>query len=349
VVDGGRRVVAAGVTTLVALLLVACTAAGTVAVLTAPRPDLLADAQPLGEVPVAPHAFTDPRPVRVALTPAEPQPLVGYAPGTVTASWCTPGAELTSGAPLLEVDGTAVMALATRTPMWRDLSAGQRGDDVRAVQDELARLGFAGSESGRVDRATVAALRAFTQAHGITLARGGPLLPRASVVWLPGESVVVDECDLVIGGEVVAGDRVAVLAAPLVRAVATMPPGMAPGARALMLDGAVIPVPADGVVDGAEALTALSSTESYRAAHAAGETSLTGTLLLAEPLEVISVPATAVYGEDGTGAACVRADGRERSVQVVASELGQTMVTIAGDTPSVVSGVADRTASCGSS
>jgi hypothetical protein len=333
----------------VALLLVAGSVAGTVAVLTAPRPDLLAEADPLGEVPVSAYAYTDPRPVRVTLATAEPIPVVTNASGTVTASWCTPGGELASGSPVLEVDGAPVLGLATRTPLWRDLAAGHSGDDVRAVQEELARLGLAVPGSGRVDRATVAALRAFAQTHGITVERGGPLLPRASVVWLPGEVVTIDGCEIVVGGDLAPGEHVALLDAPLLRAVATMPGGMVPGDRVLTIDGAVVPVAGDGVVDDFEALAALSGTDGYRAARAADESSVTGTLTLAVPLEVVSVPASAVYGEDSTGAACVRADGRERAVHVVASELGQATVTIAGPPPSVVAAVADRGAPCGSS
>ncbi len=52
----------------------------------APRPDALADAEPLTSVPVEPYAFADPRTVRVAVTTGEPRPLVTQASGTVTAS-----------------------------------------------------------------------------------------------------------------------------------------------------------------------------------------------------------------------------------------------------------------------
>lgn len=348
--DAARRLVSGGVITLVALLLVGGTAAVTTAVLTAPRPDVLADADPLDEVPVSTYQYSDPRPVRVTLTTSEPQPLVSRASGTVTASWCTPGSEVASGAPLLAVDGIPVVGLATATPLWRDLTAGLRGDDVQAVQDELDRLGFATSGSGRVDRSTASALRSFAEAHGIVLHHDGPLLRRSAVVWLPSSTARVASCEFVVGGDLAAGAEVATLAAPLVRAVATTPSGLVPGTRVLEVDHVSVAVGPDGVVADPEALTALSTTPGYQAARATEEEAISGVLALAEPLAVISVPASAVFGEDAEGNACLLGDGAERRVRVIASELGQAVITVSGEVvPSTVTAVADRRTSCGSS
>ncbi|WP_147794589.1 peptidoglycan-binding protein [Cellulomonas sp. Y8] len=347
--DAARRLVSGGTIALLALLLVTGTAAVTTAVLTAPRPDLLADADPLDEVPVSSYQYGDPRPVRVTLTTPEPLPLVAQASGTVTASWCTPGDEVASGGPLIAVDGATVVGLATATPLWRDLSAGLRGDDVQAVQDELDRLGFATSGSGRVDRSTTSALRSFAEAHGIALHRDGPLLRRSAVVWLPSSTARVESCEVVVGGDLAAGAEFATLAPPLVRAVAHTPSGLVPGTRVLAVDHVSVAVGADGVVDDPEALALLSTTPGYQAARATDEDALSGVLTLDEPLAVISVPVTAVFGEDAEGNACLIGDGAERQVQVIASELGQAIVTVSGDVPSTVTAVVGRRASCRSS
>lgn len=347
--DRLRRVAPAGVIALVVLLLVAGSVAVTTAVLTAPRPDVLADAEPLDEVPVSPYPYSDPRSVRVTLTTAEPQPLVTQASGTVTASWCAPGRDVASGAPVVAVDGAVVVGLATRTPLWRDLTTGVRGEDVHAVQDELLRLGFDNSRSGRVDRVTAAALRSFAQDHGIVLARNGPLLPRAAVVWLPSETATVDSCEVVVGGDLAPGEHIALSAAPLVGAVATMPPGLVPGPRLLEVDHVSVTVGVDGVVNDPDALAALATTPGYQAARAAEESAVSGTLTLAEPLEVISVPASAIFGEDAERSACLIGDGVDRRVQVIASELGQAIVTVTGDVPATVAAVPDRGPTCGSS
>ncbi len=336
----------------VVLLLVGGSTTATVWVLRAPRPDALADAEPLTSVPVEPYAFADPRTVRVAVTTGEPQPLVTQASGTVTASGCLAGGTLDSGARVLEVDGAPVVGLATSVPLWRDLAAGDRGEDVRAVQDELTRLGLAPGTSGRVDRATVVALRTFARDRGVAVTSGGPVLPIAAVVWLPGTSVEVATCDVVRGGAVAAGDQVAEVAAPVVRAVATLPPGLVPGPRTLTVDGTVVQLGDDGEVQGADALAALAGTESHRAAREVEESGFSGMLALRDPLTVVAVPTAAVYGEDASGLACLLADGVERTVQVVSSELGQTLVTMAGealDPPARADLPTDRGATCGSS
>jgi peptidoglycan hydrolase-like protein with peptidoglycan-binding domain len=341
-----HRMLSAGFVVAVVLLLVGATTAATVLVLRAPRPAALADATPLETVPVEPYAFADPRTVRVDVTTGEPQPLVTQASGTVTATACVAGGALVSGERVVEVDGAPVVGLTTAVPLWRDLASGDKGEDVRAVQDELTRLGLSPGTSGRVDRATAAALRTFAKDRGITLTTGGPLLPLASVVWLPEASVEVASCGAVLGVAVAAGDEVALLGAPVVGAVATVPAGLVPGARTLTVDGVTIAVAEDGTV--AEPAS-LAGTESYLAALAAEEAVLSGTLQLAEPLEVIAVPTAAVHGEDASGAGCVRADGAERAVQVVSSELGQSLVTLTGEVPSQVEVGTDRDVSCGSS
>ena len=42
----------------------------------------------------------------------------------------------------MKVNGVSVVALATATPMYRDLATGDKGDDVLALNNELARLGL---------------------------------------------------------------------------------------------------------------------------------------------------------------------------------------------------------------
>ena len=70
-------------------------------------------------------------------TVSQTRELVGNASGTVTEDMSSQG--LTSGKTAMKVNGVSVVALATATPMYRDLATGDKGDDVLALNNELAR------------------------------------------------------------------------------------------------------------------------------------------------------------------------------------------------------------------
>lgn len=344
-----QKVVSGGFVVVVAVGLAAASSGLTAWVLRAPAPAPLADEVPVTDVAVVPSTFLDARTVQITAVEAEQVVLTGQASGTVTASGCTVGGVVESGAPVVVVDATPVVAFATARPLWRDLAVGDRGEDVRDVQGELARLGYSPGDSGRVDRATAAAVRAFAGDRGVRTETGGPVLARSSVVWLPQEQVQVTSCPAAPGREVQPGDELATVGSPLLRAVAVVPAGLVPGDRMLRVDDVSIPVGADGVIHDVGALTALAVTPSYRETQDFGDDSFSGVLQLQEPLDVISVPSAAVYGEDSSGAGCVVGDDAPRAVQVVASELGTTLVTVTGPVPGRVSLVPDRGASCASS
>ncbi len=74
----------------------------------------------------------------------------------------------TDGSVVGWIDGTPLVLIHTDTPFYRDLGPGVQGDDVRELQQFLARHGYlAGDVTGLVDPPTVTAIQAFQSAIGL--------------------------------------------------------------------------------------------------------------------------------------------------------------------------------------
>lgn len=78
-----------------------------------------------------------------------------------------PGVELGEGDVTVEVVGRPVFLLTGEVPMYRDLRPGATGDDVRQLEEALARLGhFAGEPDGLWDEATGVGVAGLYEASG---------------------------------------------------------------------------------------------------------------------------------------------------------------------------------------
>jgi peptidoglycan hydrolase-like protein with peptidoglycan-binding domain len=283
-------------------------------------------AAPEGErrVAVSSRRFDDPRRVEVTPHRADAVTLTVAETGRITRTTCAPGAVISSGTSPVTVDDRPVLALATTVPLWRDLESGMRGEDVRALQVELARLGQPVTPTGTYDRATAAAVAAVQRAIGVAQPSGR--LPVASVIWLPAPQVTVATCEVALA-EIIGPGPFATVAGGLVALQVTG--GLADavaGDRLLRLGTASAPIDASGMVTDAAFLAEVAASPEYAFAAASDSGTLTLDAVLATPVEVVVVPPGAIYGiTDDAG--CVIADGEPRRVRVVASSLGQTMVT----------------------
>ena len=75
-------------------------------------------------------------------------------------------AQLQEGALLLIASGRPVFVLQGRVPAYRDMGPGMAGDDIRQLEQALARLGFnPGPVDGRYDQQTAAAVGRWYAAH----------------------------------------------------------------------------------------------------------------------------------------------------------------------------------------
>lgn len=328
-----------GVRSVVALAVVCAAAAGVAAgvVLTEPEEptDLRAPAE-LAVVPVSERVFDDARTVTLRVMVDEVAPVTTLAGGRVTASSCAPGATVASGSTVVSLDGRALVDLATSVPLWRDLTIGDRGPDVAALHGELLRLGHAAPDGDRVTRATVTAYRDLARALGAAEPVSS-VIDHTAVVWLPQPTVTVGACGTALGDALEPGATLFELPAGLASVVvAPVPPDAAPGDRVLMIDDQPVPVGPDGAVTDPAALEAIARSRALAEALAIApdDPQLSVVWRLAEPLDTLVVPPSAVVGVGGPATCVLADDGRTHAVAVVGSQLGQTFVTpAAGATP----------------
>ena len=126
---------------LLAVVTVAALAVGACALFLPDRPpELLSPARQVTSAPVNTQEYTGSQQVTVVPTVSASRQLLGNATGTVTADWS--GTGLVSGRAAYQVNGRAVVALNTATPLYRDIRPGDVGQDALAVNNELNRLGY---------------------------------------------------------------------------------------------------------------------------------------------------------------------------------------------------------------
>ncbi|WP_136520152.1 MULTISPECIES: peptidoglycan-binding domain-containing protein [Cellulomonas] len=292
------------------------------------------------DVAVTTQSFDAARRVTVIPRTAEPRDLTVTDTGRVTASACAPGAHLTSGTSPLTLDDRPVVALSTAVPLWRDLDLGATGADVRALQDELVRLGHELRPDGVYRERTRAAVRALLTSLGAVRPSGA--LPVASVLWLPAPDVVATTCAARVGDPLTDG-VVATVDGGLTALEVTEPRG----------DGFVLrygqhaaPVADDGTVTDPGFLAAVAAGPELRSGPQDGEpATLELEEALAEPVDVAVVPPAAVRASDERSG-CVLADGVPRPVTIVSSALGQALVTFDGAPSAVVTAPVPAGTSC---
>lgn len=315
--------------TLAILALIAATSAGAVAatLLTPDKPP--ADLRPgsaLTSAPVQQQQFDDQRTVPVALSVTDATPLTANGDGRVTALRTSAGQELTSGSSPLDLNGVPIIALHTSVPMFRDLGIDSTGADVKALQTELARLGYDVDSTGYYGWATRNAMKDLQSKAGATHPDGS--LPLAQVLWLPARTVIPGTWTALLGSTATAGSSYGTVPGRLIAVTATLPGMLAPGARTLRLWGQEAPLGEDRRAVEADFLAAVMKTPEYAATVGADDPgSLTGTVALAKPVQTLKVPPTALFGIDGT-TACVQSGDTVLPVTVVGSALGASLVTL---------------------
>jgi hypothetical protein len=319
-----------------------------------PTPGSLEKAAAITEAPLSAQAFNDERKVKIAVETNTSPSLVSSAGGVITAVSCGTGSSFESTNSSFAVDGNPVLNLATDIPLWRDFKLGDKGADIEQVQAEFQRVGYSIPVDGVFGKSTLDAFRdALRQAdhpNYLTVE-----FTRAAVQWIPAVKTPVESCKLELGHTLSAGSDIATLPTGVLSAsIVSMPTDLIEGARTLDINGSQFEVNAEGRITGSEQLAVLAMLMEQQPSQdpsdqvggsgvvagapdaAAAAPELSGTYSLKEVAEVASVPAsavTAISGSDG----CIVADGKPQKVVMVASELGKTLVTLAGGIPKMVS------------
>ncbi|GAA0441076.1 peptidoglycan-binding domain-containing protein [Leifsonia naganoensis] len=327
------------------LAVAACGGAAVAAAALAPAPSDLRTATPIRSIPVGHAEFDDGRAVTLAVRSSTEYALSAPATGRITAFDCAEGAEVASGTSPLAIDDGPRLALATATPPWRDLAPRTRGADVRALQDELDRLGFSVASDGVVGPRTIAAFADALENVGGVPDRS--MIRLDSLIWLPSAHASIADCTAAAGQDVQPGMPLATFTGvPPSASVLDLPTNLVPGERVLVVGPDRIPVDEEGTVHDPAILVALGRTAAGRTEGATAPQPIDAHLVLSAPLAVAVVPPSAVYGVSGEEG-CVTTDGTTRRVRIHGSQLGQTMVTFAdGPPPEAVDVRPPRTA-CG--
>ena len=184
---------------------------GVTAAWMAAKPQSLATAKPLAQVPVTKHGFDDARAVQVTVSQGVAIPVASNTDGHVTDYMCAAGQPIVSGTSFVSINGTPLLALSTTVPLWRDLAPNDTGPDVKALQVELQRLGYTLSADGTYGSNTAKAVeRVLTTIHGAGSGIRGNTngsLPLSRALWIPAHSVTPASCDSQLGARVSSGDK----------------------------------------------------------------------------------------------------------------------------------------------
>lgn len=291
-------------------------------------PPSLAQASEPEYASVASTEYVDARAVQAEIVVAPANELVVNVGGVVTSSSCAVRGVIRSGESTIAVDGVKLMNLATSLPLWRDLAAGDMGDDVRSLQEELVRLGHNVRVDGIIGSTTIAAVRSLRGER--TLAT----VQRSLFLWIPAPEVTVDTCEVQRGTYVNAGDAVLQVQSSIPTVtVSGLSADALPGQRVLVVDNANYSLGADlTLADPAQVQQLLYSSAYLEARTDDSSTRIPAVAELATPAAVSSVPPSAII-VDPSGHTCVIAEAGPAAVVIVGSQLGQTFVTFADEQP----------------
>lgn len=248
-----------------------------------------------------------------ALSPAT------QASGTITALAIAPGAQVTTGTRLMDVNAQAVTAYVADSPLYRDISRGLTGPDVAIAQALLIAFGYdTGATDGKAGTGTEKAIKAFNLANGY--GKDNPVLSLASLVWVGTTPVTVKDMSVQLGGQVNPGTALFSTTAALAAIVVSEPPGLtAEGDLELVVGDASSPYAiGSGRITEPDAVAAM-------VASLGTATEGLGTLQLITPATVATVPSSAVV-TDTTGRTCIFAS--ETAGPTLVTPMGGTLGTI---------------------
>ena len=246
------------------LIVIAASAGVLIGLFSLPRPvpAALKAAPNVRSVEALPGQFDDAHEVRLQVVFEPGSPLIVHTSGVVTGSACQPGQPIRSGTIAFVIDERPTMAIASEVPIYRDLAPGASGADVRALNAELARLGYSVGDGDRFGRETTRALRAIFQEGGHETESA--VLPRSQILWLPRDEIIPAKCLAQKGATIEPDLPVAETTGRLARASVDLRDARVDGPRVIEVDGVVSPIDSAGVVEEA-ALGSLEELPRFRA------------------------------------------------------------------------------------
>lgn len=351
--SGRRGAVSVSVMVLVAFVMLACGAAVGFLTTRGMVPETVVSATEGGSVRPVRGQFDDARSVTVTVSSGQGQSVVAGRGGKVTADSCAPGTQAVSGTSLFAIDGTPQLMLHVATPLYRPLTSGMKGQDAAALNAELRRLGYAAPNGNAVTWDTIVAYNALARNVGTRQVTrdSGWTIAVDDFIWLAQPDAAIASCQAQLGSVVGSGEALfSTLAAPT-HADVSMPEDVIAGERELVVDDAVFDLPQgstqitdptvlDAILGSNEYLSAKTESSAGQGTSMTATGAVTGSVPVASvqarfswrlktPLQVWQVPPAALYDVNGSSG-CVVSDGKPVAVNVIASELGKTKVTVDG-------------------
>lgn len=306
------------------------------------EPVVLGQAGEVTSAPVGRQQYTGAQSVKVVPALSAAQELRSNTSGMVTEDASASG--LQSGRTAMRVDDRPVVALATAMPLYRGLKVEDEGNDVQALNAELARLYpdiGVDAQAAWYHYATMLAVQRMMADAGVPDSDGS--LPLESVLWIPGEWVAVKDWTGTMGARVTAGAPIGSVPGTIT-GIAIRNGTPSDRDRTLTVLGQTVTLPAGRTdVDDAEFCRKVTQTQEFQMMLTGGadlSVGIDASVALAEPVEVLRVPAAAVFGVDqggakgcvavrddaGDGGAEAEPDVRIIPVSIVGAELGVSLV-----------------------
>ncbi|MBT1172068.1 hypothetical protein JS528_01560 [Bifidobacterium sp. MA2] len=352
-----RNGITASIAALLALVALAVGTGGGFLLARPHTPPSLVSSTKATTITVASAPFDDTRSVALTVSLGSSATVTSPVAGTVTRLAVGAGSTLTSGGVAFDVDATPVLALHTDTPLYRTLTSGTQGADAAALNTALRRLGYNAPDSDRMTWNTIAAYNALAKSVGASqLTRDGNwAIGPDRFVWLPADTVTVNQIMTAVGRQVTAGaDLLTTAAMPVKATLPTNGGDTVAGDRVITIGEQQFPIPSGTTeLTDPTLLAAIAGSTQFRLASldggsggavglvsgsvagsggtSTGGTGEGGTLnvsydwKLANALTVLTVPPSAIYAASG-GKACVSVDAKPVPVTIIASQLGRTMV-----------------------
>ena len=272
----------------------------------------------------------DPLAVNVRVTLAEPSAITSpFHGGVVSALYVSADEEIAHGDRVVQIDGIDRLAIKSSVPFWRDLSLGDTGEDVAALQAFLIHRGgldLDGEEpDGKYGPATAAAVRQLSLDLGYSSST--PDMRSDWFLWMPELTIVVSDIQFSVGSPPPpAGSTLLSSTQSVVDARILGPDGQpvlrSDGLpRTLLLGDVELAVV---VVDG---MVVIEAPEFLDVALVDDQLTVRGSLSLRTPVRLVTLPASAVItGVSGTTCVLVgESPDRivDRTVNVVSSSGNQ--------------------------
>lgn len=115
--------------------------------------------------------------------------------------------QVTEGAVLYAVAGVPVRALVSPLPFYRDLAEGASGEDVKALNAALTRLGYETAQGSKFSSDTTRSVKAWQKALGVPTTGTVTLGELVAFRTLPGP-VLLDTAILQVGADMAGGERI---------------------------------------------------------------------------------------------------------------------------------------------